>query len=93
MKTAPDTSPTHTIPSNRNERMMTTYYMHTIDGKPAAFIEDQIYFMPYYGSAKCRTLARSLRQIRREQKKAAEFRAALGYHNDFEYGYVRVATP
>lgn len=45
---------------------MTTYYMHTINNKPAFYVPgEQICFMAFYG--KPNKLATSLKQIRLEQ--------------------------
>ena len=67
---------------------MTTYYLHTLDGKPAEFVTDQntICFRTKYGKAGL--LATSLHQIRREQ--AIDQKENPETSKDFEYGYCRV---
>jgi hypothetical protein len=48
-----------------NKPKYKTMYMHTLDGKPATFIIDGVYFGKNGQSI---TLAKNLRQIRREQR-------------------------
>jgi len=73
---------------------MKTYYMHTINGKPAFWSENdgQICYMNVYGKASL--LSESLRQIRLEQKATIAYRKACGMPEDEndKYGYRRVAT-
>lgn len=72
---------------------MKTYYMHTIDRRPAAYFPDNgICHMDFYG--KPNPLAASLKQIRREQKITIEQRRARGLEQDeTKYGYRRVCLP
>lgn len=66
-----------------------TYYMHTLDGKPAYFDGEHIYLIRQFGKSK--TIGKSLRQIKREQqidKRNSESRIF-----DYEYGYVRLRVP
>lgn len=65
-----------------------TLYMHTLDGKPAAFFpRDGVCF-----AHKRITLARSLRQIRKEQAESSRIRTDAGLSDDCEYGYVTVVA-
>lgn len=70
-----------------------TYYLHTIDSRPAFYEPgQQICFAQVYG--KPARLARSLAQIRSEQKKSLAWRRSLGYSHEAEgYGYKRVRLP
>lgn len=62
------------------------YYLHTLDGKPAAFfVEDGLVCF----SNKVRLCA-SLRQLRKEQR--ISMKNEPGRHN-FTYGYQRVTAP
>lgn len=71
---------------------MKTYYMHTLNGSPAAFFGDCICYMSHYGKAN--PLASSLKQIRAEQKANIEARQELGANPDDDaYGYRRVGVP
>ena len=69
-----------------------TYYLHTIDGRPAFYVHGmQICFANRYG--KPAPLATSLGQIKREQRASVEWRRAQGYdHSAEEYGYRRVSV-
>ena len=73
---------------------MKTYYMHTINGKPAFWSEDdgQICYMDAFGKASL--LSESLRQVRLEQKATIAHRKACGFHEDEKdkYGYRRVCV-
>ena len=73
---------------------MKTYYMHTINGKPAFWSENdrQICYMSFYGKAS--PLSESLWQIRLEQKATIAYRKACGFHEDEndKYGYRRVSV-
>jgi hypothetical protein len=69
-----------------------TMYLHTIDGEPASFDpqDDYIFFV---GSRHKAMLVGTLRQIRREQKKAlAAIKLARAF-NGVHYGYVKVEVP
>jgi len=71
---------------------MKSYYMHTLNEKPAAFDGTQIVFMNFYG--KPNKVYRSLKEIRRHEKQATAYRAAQGFwFNIGEYGYFRVGLP
>lgn len=60
-----------------------TYYMHTLDGRPAAFFpHDGVCF-----TNKRITLAKSLRQIRREQTLCRAMRLT---DHGYKYGYATV---
>jgi len=74
------------------------YYMHTLDGMPAAYMprERQICFLSHYGNRNCNVLATSLQQIRKEQRLSRKYRQeVLGIDADVDYeaGYVIVNTP
>ena len=65
-----------------------TLYMHTLDGMPASYYErDGVCF-----TTKQIRLAKSVRQIRREQKVCKERRAAEGNIDNFRYGYATVVV-
>lgn len=65
-----------------------TYYMHTLDGQPAAFTEGYICFA--YKQVLEHEMATSLRQLRRQQADCISRRSSEGLGNDFDYGYVRI---
>ena len=54
-------------------------YMHTLDGRPAAFDGYQVCYAAYYG--KPNKLCESLKQIRQEQKISHKNRKADGLDN------------
>ena len=69
---------------------MTTYYLHTIDGKPAYYEEGrQIVFARCYGKAA--PLVTTLKQIRKEQELSAEWRENEGLPHYYDYGHQRVS--
>ena len=72
---------------------MKTYYMHMINGKPAAYFPKHgICYMNFYG--KPNPLSASLKQIRHEQKATVEYRRGLGIKDvGTKYGYRRVMLP
>lgn len=72
---------------------MTTYYLHTIRGRPAHYVPgQQICYITRFGAAG--TLVTSLRQIRREQKASIKHRQDIGLDQDgSNYGYRRVRVP
>lgn len=63
--------------------MKRTYYMHTLDGKPAGYDASisYIYFTNHVGT---REMAKSLRELRKQQ--AADSREK----RDRTFGYVRI---
>lgn len=63
-------------------------YMHTMMGSPAEFQDGHLVFCGRY----CRTLAKSLDQIRREQKSNKKWlRQQPNFsHDDATYDYVRI---
>lgn len=71
--------------------MSRTYYMHTLNGEPAYFDGDQVVFATFYGKAA--PLARSLNQIRAEQRKSGEWREMQGFKDHDRYGHLRVRLP
>jgi hypothetical protein len=75
----------------------TTYYMHTLDGKPAIWLPDHEY-IAFAGGSIVATLVPTLRQIRREQQAAIRSARAAGiaqmhWTDPKRYGYVRVSVP
>lgn len=74
--------------------MSKTYYMHTLNGRPAFFGTNQIcYMMP---GDKAFHLVSSLKQIKQEQKITICFRESKNYtKNDLDlvYGYLKVTLP
>lgn len=71
---------------------MTTMYMHTLDGKPAYWVDGEIYFYATYQRPGI-SLQPNLRIIRRQQQHCIRSRLSAGLPNDFEYGHVRVEVP
>ena len=69
-------------------KQTTTYYMHTIEDKPGTFAGGMVCFAG--GSA---TLAKNLRQIRREQVASRASDAECQTSKVWEYGYIRVRVP
>lgn len=68
--------------------MTDTYYMHTLNGKPAAFDGNQISYATFHG--KPNALAESLQQIRSEQRASAAYRRRMGFTGyKMEYGHFR----
>jgi hypothetical protein len=65
------------------------YYMHTLDGHPAAYDGRQVHFMTH-GDA---LLVDSLKELRAQQKASALWRESKGYKDNFPYGYRRVRLP
>lgn len=67
-----------------------TYYLHTLDGRPAAFFPgDGICFMNFYGKAN--PLCRSLKEIRQQQKESERIRCDCP--DGAQLGYRRVSLP
>lgn len=65
-----------------------TFWMHTVDGKPAAYDGQQICY--WWRRA---PLARSLQQIRRERQACIEWRALHGFSVGSGYGHITVRLP
>lgn len=76
---------------------MKTYYLHTLNDKPAVFVKEyvkgndkgNICYVSFYGKAN--ELAIDLKQIRREQKISKEWDKK--YKCEFKYDYIRVCVP
>lgn len=69
-----------------------TYYLHTLDGRPACFVPGQgICFIMKYDRNPI--VATSLKQIRKEQRDDDKIRAHLCAGVPFKRGYVRICTP
>lgn len=71
-----------------------SYYIHTLNGKPAFFDGDQICYATIYqraGNVACK----SLQQIRREQVKSERWRYEMfgEQATRHQYGYVRFTVP
>lgn len=70
----------------------TTYYMHTLDGLPAVFINDRVWF----GCAviKISEMASSLRRLRAQQELSREARGEplCNGKDTFDYGYKRIVV-
>lgn len=70
---------------------MTTYYLHTLDGCPATFMDGHLVFAHLRIKP-----ATSLRQIRREQAASREWDAAFdkraGKQPPMRYGYVTISV-
>lgn len=70
------------------------FYLHTIDGVPAQYIPGQqiCYANSTRGNGGVTRLAKSLKQMRKEQKLSLEWRGKQGFETSpFCYGYVRIA--
>ena len=69
-----------------------TMYMHTLNGKPAFYCEDQQICYACHGQLKFPDgLADSLKQIRKEHKSSQMWRRAQGFSESSSvYGYLRV---
>lgn len=71
------------------------YYMHTLNGSPAAFAVDQICYAVSYGRPN--KLCRNLAEIRKERRRSIRWRTEQGIvdppGSEDKYGYVRVALP
>lgn len=66
----------------------TVKYMHTINGYPARFLGDQIYYAYY---KKPTALADSLKQIKKEQIASKKFRRGKGWSDcEWQYGYFQI---
>lgn len=65
-----------------------SYYLHTLNGLPAAFDGRQVHYMTHGDR-----LAASLDQIRAEQRASAEWRAKKGYDMNCKYDYRRLRLP
>ena len=72
---------------------MKTYYLHTIDGRPAFFSRDtqEIYYANFYGPAI--PLEHSLKDIKKQQALSRRNRAEAGFLTDGIVGYRRVRIP
>lgn len=73
-----------------------TYYLHTIDGKPATCSAGYVVVIPDDSSGVAEVLlARDLRQIRREQARSRRWDREHGIAADeiVSYGYVLVRLP
>lgn len=67
-------------------------YIHTIDGRPAAFDGEQICFVDQYPRGRFHArLVSSLVEIRREQRASEHNRIAEGF-SPTPYGYVKVTA-
>ena len=75
-------------------RRIKKYYMHTINGLPAFFSGDQIcYAGNNHEARKYNILAKPLYQIKKEQRKSAQYRKANGLDNEAALDYIIVYTP
>lgn len=71
---------------------MKKYYMHTINGRPAAFHGSQICYW-WHGAKKNKPkMCTSLAQIRSQQKKTKKYREKLGCGMLHDYGYIIVGV-
>jgi hypothetical protein len=69
-----------------------TYYLHTLDGKPAGYSGEQIVFAMKFGRPV--PLCGSLREIRMQQRLSEQWRMKRGYRAEpYVYGYKRVRLP
>ncbi len=67
-----------------------SYYLHTLNGKPAGFYDGQICYASFYG--KPTPLCSSLKQIKEEQAASRKWRREQGWVvSHSEYGHRRVA--
>ena len=71
-----------------------TFYLHTIEGMPAAYSanDQQICYMTHFGNPGA--LVPTLKQIRQEQFASTAYRQREGIGEDgSKYGYRRVCLP
>ena len=61
--------------------------MHTIDGIPATFCQDQICFATRYHPVE---LKNSLNEIKKDQRKTLKYRADNNFNMHFDYSWMRV---
>lgn len=71
--------------------MSKTYYMHTIDGKPAFWSGDQICYASFFGRPD--RLEPSLKNIRKNERRSRKYRNDLGLSDNSRYGYFRFVVP
>ncbi len=69
--------------------MNKSIYIHILEGRPAFFNGQQLCFVTEGGGGKGAPVAYSLRQIRDEHRKSADYRRRKGYDTDLEVGYRR----
>lgn len=69
--------------------MAETKYMHTMDGRPAHFVENQIWFVNPRSAA---MLVPDRLTIRKQQRASRRWRKQQGFDAAIVYGYVRVRT-
>ncbi len=67
---------------------MISIYMHTLNGKPAAFDGRQVCYL-WEGAP----LVASLRELRRQQTASAAWRSKRGHAPYTDYGYRRLLLP
>jgi hypothetical protein len=73
-------------------RKVQTYYLHTLDGKPAGYNGEQIVFAMAFGRPVPLCLSR--REIKMQQRLSEQWRAKKGYGPEpYIYGYKRVRLP
>ncbi|HDZ21957.1 hypothetical protein LCGC14_0568740 [marine sediment metagenome] len=70
-----------------SKRKDKTYYMHTMDGKPAGFRRSEGTVLFAWAGV---PLAASLKQVRTEQQQSRDWDKAQGGHVSYNYGYIRV---
>lgn len=79
-----------TIAKGGSRKMKTKWrYMHLLDGKPAEYSPDGRTI--FFRDTSVRNLARTLRQIRREQEVDRKWRQSVGLNCEASrYGYIRI---
>ena len=77
-----------------SKRKLKKFYMHLIDGRPACFHNNsEITQICYMHKIHVNYLAKSLKQIKKEQKKSLEWRNEQGYNHSMTYSYMIVTLP
>lgn len=73
--------------------MSKNFYMHTINGKPAIYVEGQqiVYINMYSRVTFGEVFVNSLADIRKQQARCREWRAQRGMSDEAgKYGYLRI---
>jgi hypothetical protein len=77
------------MPKNKNAKnaKRRKFYLHTIDGQPAAYSKEEGQIHYGLGKIDLRKCPKDLGQVRREQQASEEWRLAQGY-DAMDYDYV-----
>lgn len=72
--------------------MSRTFYMHTINGRPAAYCSEYGYIYHARPAVKTTEMCKSLEVLRRQQRDAKEHHQQTPGINGDEYGYIRIVV-